>query len=332
MVAFSAAVIVMGLAVLAEWIHARRTARVAFLAFGPRGRPMPWVRLAAPLRIVSFGLLTWSLMTLTLLEPRVHNENDVPPGERRHLVLVIDVSPSMFLEDAGPDLNLTRRQRASDLVESLFSRIPLRRYRVSVIAVYNGARPMVVDSSDFEVVRYIIEKLPVYQAFESGRTDLFAGLQEASRIARPWNPKSTSVVLLTDGDTVPATGIPRMPASVSTVMVVGVGDFRSGQFIDGHQSRQNVMVLRQIAHRLDGVYHNGNQKHLPSQMVRLMQESHRTETVQPGLREWALMAALFGSLTAAGLPVLLCLFGTSWKPGVPPDRVDVRSGELVSVI
>ncbi len=33
-------------AALAEWIHRRRVRRVAHLAFGPRGRPALWTRLA----------------------------------------------------------------------------------------------------------------------------------------------------------------------------------------------------------------------------------------------------------------------------------------------
>ena len=45
----------------------------------------------------------------------------------------------------------------------------------------------------------------------------------------------------------------RMPASVAGVLVVGVGDPQAGMFIDGHQSRQDVSTLRQIAARLRGV-------------------------------------------------------------------------------
>ena len=47
---------------------------------------------------------------------------------------------------------------------------------------------------------------------------------KAADIARPWNPRSTVLLVLTDGDTVPPTGMPKMPASVAKVVVIGVGD------------------------------------------------------------------------------------------------------------
>ena len=180
----------------------------------------------------------------------------------QHVLLVLDVSPSMRLDDAGPDKDSSRMDRARELMESFFERVPIERFRVSVVAFYNGAKPVVVDTSDFEVVRNILGDLPMHYAFRSGRTRLFDGLQEAAQIAAPWEPRSTTLILLTDGDTVPATGMPRMPASVRSVLVVGVGDPRTGKFIDGRQSRQDVSTLRQIATRLGGVYHNGNE-HAP---------------------------------------------------------------------
>jgi Ca-activated chloride channel family protein len=58
-----------------------------------------------------------------------------------------------------------------------------------------------------------------------------------------------------------------MPDSVRKVLVVGVGDSRTGKFIDGRQSRQDVPTLRQIAARLAGAYHDGNEKQLPSALL-----------------------------------------------------------------
>src|SRR5205085_12435023 len=124
-----------------------------------------------------------------------------------------------------------------------------------------------------EVIRNILDDLPMQHAFVSGGTDLFAGLGEAARIARPWRPHSATLLLVSDGDTVPATGMPRMPASVAHVLVLGVGNPRQGTFIDGHQSKQEASTLRQIAARLGGVYHDGNEKHVPSDVLRVIAQS-----------------------------------------------------------
>lgn len=313
-VACSAAVIVG----MAEALHAWRCWRLAGLAFGRRTVPM-WVAAAAMLRVVSIGAIGWGLTTLLSVEPRVHKSGVVELDEIKHVVLVLDVSPSMRLDDAGPEGNQTRTQRASALLESFFKRVPLEQYRISVVAVYNGAKPVVVDTRDIEVVRNILNDLPMHYAFPVGKTTLFAGLEEAAKMAKPWRPNSATVVMITDGDTVPATGMPTMPASVSNVVVIGVGDPRKGKFIDGRQSRQETSVLNQIANRLQGTYHNGNEKHLSSSLIADLTRSEEESVWERlTLREYALIAATAGAAILSLLPLVLHFFGTTWLPGVRP--------------
>ena len=307
------------LAAAAEWLHARRVRRVARLAFGPRAQPATWARAVPALRALAFAGVAWGLATLALLPPRTWQTGDSAPlreGDWRHALLVLDVSPSMRLEDAGPDKRLSRMARARALMESFFDRVPIETYRVSVVAVYNGAKPVVVDTSDFEVVRNILGDLPMHYAFPSGKTRLFDGLEEAARIAAPWNPGSTTLIVISDGDTVPSTGMPRMPASVRSVLVVGVGDSQVGTFIDGRQSRQEVSTLKQIAARLGGSVHNGNERHLASSLI-----AETTGLEDLGVferltrREYALIASALGASILAFAPLLLHFLGTTWRPG-----------------
>ncbi len=315
------ALAVLALSSLAELLHGRRVRRLAGLAFGPTGKPSAWARAAPALRVGALTALAWGLSTLLLLEPRRFSPSGADLALRRkpqHVLLVLDVSPSMRLVDAGPELKLSRMERARALMESFFDRVPLEEYRVSVVAFYNGVKPVVVDTRDFEVVRNILGELPMHYAFEAGKTKLFDGLQEAARMAQPWDPRSTTVVVLTDGDTVPATGMPRMPASVRSVIVVGVGDPRAGKFIDGRQSRQDVPNLKQVAARLAGTFHNGNERHLPTRLIAEatgLEEDSVFERLTR--REYALIACAVGALLLAFLPLLLHFFGTSWRPGAP---------------
>jgi Ca-activated chloride channel family protein len=206
-------------------------------------------------------------------------------------------------------------------MESFFDRVPLEQYRVSVVAVYNGAKPVVIDTKDFEVIRNILGDLPMHYAFRSGKTQLFDGLEEAARIAKPWNPRSTTVLLVSDGDTVPPRGMPSMPASVRSVLVVGVGDPHTGKFIDGRQSRQDVPTLKQIAARLGGVFHNGNEKHLASSLVAEAAGLDEEDVLEKlTRREYALAACAAGASLLALLPLFLHFFGTRWRPGASPDR------------
>ena len=319
---------------LAEGLHLRRRQRLAALAFGPRRRAAHWTMFAPFVRTACVFAVVWGLTTLYLIPPKVHHVQELQPGDYRHVILVLDVSPSMRLEDAGSTREQARMHRASDVMESFFKRVPIEQYRMSVIAFYTDAKPVVEEAADLEVVRNILSDLPMHHAFKTGETEMFAGLEMAAELARPWQPRSTTVLLVSDGDTVPAMGMPKMPASVAHVVVVGVGDARQGSFIDGRQSRQDVSTLRQVATRLGGNYHNGNEHHLPSALLEeITQVAEEGAFESLTLREYALAAVGFGALILALLPMLLHYLGTSWQPGVYVNRnelddaVDANSPE-----
>jgi Ca-activated chloride channel family protein len=104
-----------------------------------------------------------------------------------------------------------------------------------------------------------------------------------------------------------------LPAAVADLIVLGVGDTRSGTYIDGHQSRQDVATLRQLAARLRGAYHNVNEKHLPStQLTELARSVPMRDPSQKGSREFALAAVAGGSGLLALLPLALALAGSPW--------------------
>src|SRR5262249_48931972 len=120
-------------------------------------------------------------------------------------------------------------------------------------------------------------------------------------------------------------------ASISDVLVVGVGDPRAGSFIDGRQSRQDAATLRQIATRLRGTYHDGNTKHLPTDLlVRLTLSPEVGTFARLTRREYALLARGLGAAVAAFLPILLHAFGTRWRPGTPVPIAQTRSAPGLS--
>lgn len=324
---------VVALAAGAEWLHARRTQRVSRLAFGPVGRPAVWARFAGALRVAALGGLAWGLTTLWLLEAKSHRGADeIPDGEKRHVILVLDVSPSMRLKDAGDDHKLSRLHRAREVLDSMFGRVGIRQYLVTVIATYNGAIPVVERSRDPEVLRNILSDLPMHYAFPKGNTDLFAGLEEAAKRAKPLRPRSATLILVTDGDTVPATGMPKLPVSIAHKLVIGVGDPRQGTFIDGRHSRQEASILRQIAIRLGGIYHDGNEKQVPSSVLETIAAAGETSSVNRlTRREYALLATALGATLLALLPLVLQHWGTAWRPGrAAPRSAATRSGALAS--
>lgn len=323
MVAVWVALAVGLLAGVAEAVHARRTRRLARLAFGPTGRPRAWVRGTPAARVLALAVISWGLVTLLLVPPRAYRAKAMAEGQEEHILILLDVSPSMRLADAGPQKDQPRRLRMRDVMRSFFRRVPTERYRVSVLAVYTDAKPVVIDTRDIDVVMAIMGELPLYQAFQPGKTHLFRGLEVAAKTAHGWRPGSTILVVLTDGDTVPARGMPQMPPSVRQVLVVGVGDPSQGTFIDGRQSRQDVATLRQLAARLRGTYHDGNEQHLDSSTLAAILATGKAHPADSWTRrEYALLAVALGSLLVSLLPLALHYAGTNWRPGRDGRFVD----------
>jgi Ca-activated chloride channel family protein len=96
-------------------------------------------------------------------------------------------------------------------------------------------------------------------------------------------------------------------------MLIGVGDSRRGIFIDGHQSRQDSSTLRQLARRLGGVYHDGNEKHVTTESLKQLSAAIplKKDTTR-GVREYALLSVIAGAFIWAMIPLGLEYVGSTW--------------------
>ena len=182
-------------AVLAEWWHSRRIRRVGRLAFGPLGQARVWTRCAPPARVLALTAMAWGLVTLFFIRPRTANYDQIPEGGYRHLIIAWDVSPSMQLDDGGFDMGKqnkrTRAQRGAKVLLSLFERIALDQVRISIVAFFTGAKPVVVDTHDLNVVKNILDDLPLDRAFDPGKTSVISGIEESVKLANGWEPGSS---------------------------------------------------------------------------------------------------------------------------------------------
>ena len=117
------------LATGAEWLHLGRVRSVATLAFGPGGKASLAGRIAPLVRVAALAMLVWGAATLLLLPPTPHRSTvkDVEAKERQHLLIVLDVSPSMRLRDAGATAKESRMDRARAVVESIIAFWPRMR-------------------------------------------------------------------------------------------------------------------------------------------------------------------------------------------------------------
>lgn len=289
------ALAVLALAGWAEWLHSRRVTRVARLAFGPTGRPAAWTRIAPFARAIGISLAVWGALVLAVYDP-VEVEVEPSPRASRQLLVVLDVSPSMNIKDAGPEPEkVSRGKWGGKVLQGILDRLDMKDTRISMVAFYTKALPMLQDTTDKNVVSSITDGLPLYVAFHAGETDMSSGVDAAFKMAKGWARRSTTLVIISDGDLKQAPATAQPPLSIADVIVIGVGDPDKATIISGHSSRQDQWLLKQLAARLGGYYHQGNTRHLPSAIVDKMSMIAPRVSTLISMREAGLVATALGA-------------------------------------
>lgn len=314
---------------LAEWLHVRRIRVTARLAFGPAGAARGWTQAVPFLRVASLAAFAWGLVTLLMM--KIEAPDDLrakgrKDAEATRLIFVGDLSPSMFLQDAGPDGTQTRQARMREVVEGILQRVS-GNLRFGVIGFYTESVPVVMEARDPELVRNVFNGLPLTYAMPIGQTDLGKAMNAALELVADFPNGSTRMIILTDGDSVNLVPIIPRPKSVKELLVLGVGNPHKGMFIDGHQSRQEGETLQRLATSLMGTYEDVNTKHLATtalgDLVVPLALPHSGLT----LAQWAVLAMILGAAINALIPVALEFLGTDWKVSAGGSVKPVRSKE-----
>lgn len=252
------------LGALAETLHAKRVLRSAPLAFGPTFHPAHWTKVLPGIRAILVAGAIWGLMTLMSLDG---SKAETRAEGERHLFVLLDVSPSMLIEDSGPERNQRRSQRAADVLESVLNRAPGEHLKFSLSAFYTTQKALIQDSVDRNLILYMARDLPLHIAFKAGKTNLLEALNKTAAQCTQLKRRSTTLLVLSDGDTVSDTGLEALPPAIDRVIIAGIGDTAKGQFIDSHLSRQDTASLAQIARRLRGQFFDANTRHIPSESL-----------------------------------------------------------------
>jgi Ca-activated chloride channel family protein len=198
---------------------------------------------------------------------------------------------------------------AGKVLQGILDRLDMTDTRVSMIAFYSRAIPMLQDSTDKNVLSNLMDGLPLYTAFKPGQTDMQAGIDAAFEMAKGWARDSTTLVVISDGDLDKPVNIARRPISIADAIVIGVGDPSRATPISGHASRQDQWTLKSVAAKLDGYYHEGNTKHLPTAVLDELTMIAPRVSDGLGLREAGLLALGIGCTVLGVLTPLLTLFG-----------------------
>ena len=296
------------LVALAEWLHLRRIRRIAHLAFGTSGRPRRWTVIAPYARSIGAALCAWGLVVLLVQKAEVVERR--PESEAsKHLLVCLDASPSMYVEDAGPSRDQKRAVWAGEVIQAILDRIDTETTRVTVFAIYTDSMPVVEETFDLNVVRNLLDGLPLHAAFRPGPTNLGEGVTAAMEYARRWEPGTATLLVVSDGDSDGMARVRFVPAAIADTIVVGVGDPVRPTMIAGHRSTQDASTLKSIASQARGVYHQGNTKHLPSAVLDSLSMIQPRVSDVIGLREVAFIAVGIGGVMVLLIEPMLAWLG-----------------------
>jgi Ca-activated chloride channel family protein len=294
----------------AEGLHARRCRRIAPLAFGPGGVASAWVVALSPVRVAGVALLVWGFVTALVNAPiRMASLREAATGQEPRVVILLDVSPSMDIEDDGPAGNLSRRSWGAELLWERLSRLPAGQVRISVVAFYTRASPIVVDARDPAVIRHLLYAVPLRQVFEPGSTYLGPGLEAVADLVRTWPEGSASLVVLSDGGDVEPQAVAR-PAAIhaKNVWVLGVGS-QHGVLPSGEPSCQDCACLRALADHLGGPYYDCYREDKAGEALAPLWRHFEAAADRPTWRRAGLLAALLGGTLLALVPLALTRWG-----------------------
>lgn len=313
---------------LTEYLHGRRVRRVAPLAFGPAGRPRGWVRIVTPFRILCLCGMTWALLTLLLLRGAGQGTPGGPGGPSgggEQALFILDYSPSMTLVDAGPRGDISRKERMKQVMLSLLDRMG-KHVRYSAACFYTRSYPVVQKAFDKEIIRNVLNDLPVEYAMEQGKTDLGGSVNAALKMIEGHPPRSTTVFICTDGDSIDLPDILPPPASVRALFVLGVGNTMQGMTFDGHVSRQESAQLDRLAGHLRGKYVDVNDRQVSSLDIGHLCREDGFSAERAWTRHGAALF-VFAALSAlyAAHPLFLEFLGSDWRarPATEPAEEPV---------
>lgn len=213
------------LVVLGLCLHIRRRRRVAQRLGDPSLvrelldedlRRIPWPRYAT----VSAAAL---LIGLSLLDPSLRADRD---GSRGPIVLILDASGSMLVDDVGPPRLELQRAVAEEFV-SLVSDLP-----VGVVAFAGRAFSLTPPTRDRNAVRMYLATLDPTIVSQTGSA-LGAAIRQGVSLLAAADVEGGTIILFGDGDETDDDAAAREAASLAgrngiAIHVVGVGTEQGG--------------------------------------------------------------------------------------------------------
>lgn len=177
---------------LLRWLLYRKSSQKLTVAFSKKD--LKWEPMSL-LRFVPVILLTISLilLILSLARPQITNEKVEQWSEGIDIMLLVDISESMLIEDFKPNRLEAAKKVANDFVDGRLQD------RIGLVVFSGDAYSMSPLTTDYTLLKTYIEEID-YRLIEKGGTAIGSAIAVGTNRLRESKTTSKVMILLSDGE------------------------------------------------------------------------------------------------------------------------------------
>jgi len=240
--------------------------------------------LTSLLRIIPHMLFSMmiALLIITLARPQTSNEKVEQWTEGIDIMLVIDISQSMKIQDFRPNRLEAAKQVAKDFIAGRFQD------RIGMVIFSGDAYSLAPLTTDYKLLNSYIDEIS-FEKIEASGTAIGSALAVATNRMRESDSKSKVVILLSDGDNTAGNIDPITAAEIShaydiKIYTIGIGKEGKvpyGKDVFGRTTYANNTLdettLRQIAEIGEGNFFRASDNKALEDVFKLIDQYEKAE-------------------------------------------------------
>jgi len=236
------------------------------------------------LRIIPHLLFSMiiALLIIALARPQTSNEKVEQWTEGIDIMLVIDISQSMKIQDFRPNRLEAAKQVAKDFITGRFQD------RIGIVIFSGDAYSLAPLTTDYKLLNAYIDEIS-FEKIEASGTAIGSALAVATNRMRESDSKSKVVILLSDGDNTAGNIDPITAAEIShaydiKIYTIGIGKDGKvpyGKDVFGRTTYANNTLdettLRQIAEIGEGSFYRASDNKALEDVFKLIDQYEKAE-------------------------------------------------------
>ena len=227
-------------------------------------------------------ILIISLLIVALARPQTSNEKVEQWTEGIDIMLVIDISRSMTIQDFRPNRLEAAKQVAKDFIAGRFQD------RIGIVIFSGDAYSLAPLTTDYKLLNTYIDEIS-FEKIEASGTAIGSALAVATNRMRESDSKSKVIILLSDGDNTAGNIDPETAAKIShaydiKLYTIGIGKegrVPTGKNVFGQtvysENTLDETTLRKIAEIGEGEFYRASDNKALEDVFKLIDQYEKAE-------------------------------------------------------